>query len=94
MKKETRRVTIAILGESREIEVERVGPGHAWYAKSPILCRFRSGKKLHAKRYPIVTENSRGQFLFPAQSIHGLLNAIPVAFADDGQLHSNSEWTG
>lgn len=87
---ETQIANIKLNGEVRSIQVWRFSPSHAWHTVDlkPIVCRFKTGKKLHAPIHPSVVEKE-GKFFFPTQSVHNH-HSIPIRW-NDGQ--EDSLWT-
>jgi hypothetical protein len=87
--KERREVTISLGGKVRLVGIRRTVGQAIWWCESPVVCRFKTGSKLHTKQWPIVRE-VRGQFEISSQVIHNR-RATPVAWAE--QVEGNSEWT-
>lgn len=82
-------VTISLGGHARLVGIRRTAGQAIWWCEAPVVCRFKTGSKLHTKQWPIVRE-VRGQYEVSSQVIHNR-RATPVAWAE--QVEGNSEWT-
>lgn len=77
------------LGNSvRKIVVSRLIGQAIYWSHAPIVCRFRSGTKLHTKPWARVIERN-GRFEIARAQVVANKNAIAVAWADDESATSN-----
>lgn len=88
---ETRTVAVALAGETRNIEIERLSPAHCWHTKTPIVVKFPSNGKLHTMHHPQVFEKPTGYAFGSTVSFRNRNTARPVQWAD--KLAGNSGWT-
>jgi hypothetical protein len=94
-----RTVEVTLNGETRTIQIARFTPAHCWFAKTPVICKFRTGTKRHTVQNPQVFEwakqsqkpfGMKQDYFFGTESIHNR-RATVIAWAE--QLPGNSGWT-
>jgi hypothetical protein len=91
-----RTVQVTLAGETRTIVIKRYSEKHCWYTETPVICKFRTGNKLHTSHHAQVFERAvcRGfgpdDYFFSTEVIHNR-HAKVVAWADKNP--GNSGWT-
>jgi len=93
-----RTVEVTLGGETRTITIKRMSPAHCWYTEVPVVCKFRSGRKLHTSHHAQVFERAvqrggcfnQNDYFMGTQSIHNR-HAQVIAWAD--KWNGNSGWT-
>jgi hypothetical protein len=93
-----RTVFITLAGETRQVVIKRITAEHCWHAEVAVVCKFRTGTKLHTRHQPQVFENSKQQgrysgaddYFFGTEVIHNH-HARVVAWAD--KRPGDSSWT-
>jgi hypothetical protein len=61
--RESKEVEITLNGLTRLVPIARV-VGGCWWGRAAIVCRFKTGDKLHTLNNPIVDEVKPGEFAF------------------------------
>lgn len=93
-----RTISVTLAGETREVTIKRYTSKHCWYAEVPVVCKFRTGNKLHTSHRPQIFERSkqsgvrfgRGDYFFGTEVIRNR-HARVIAWADI--RGGNSGWT-
>lgn len=88
MNNESKEVEITLNGMTRLVPISRV-EGGCWWARVPIVCRFKTGAKLHTLKNPIVDEVSPGAFAFRRRQVVANRSCSPFAYTEDVAATSN-----
>lgn len=88
METERKEVAITFAGETRTVEIERWSPHHGWLLVGSVVCRFRTGNKVHLYDRPQVVERG-GRWHFCGVYSFRRSNVIPVAWYDGQDV---SKW--
>jgi hypothetical protein len=88
MNNEYKEVEITLNRLTRLVPIARTSGG-AWFARVPIVCRFKTGSKLHTLRNAIVDEVSPGVFAFRRRQVVANRGCSPFAYTEDVAATSN-----
>lgn len=86
--REAREVEITLNGMTLLVPIARCNGG-AWFARCAIVCRFKTGDKLHTLRNPIVDEVKPSEFAFRRRQVVANRNCSPFAYVEDKAATSN-----
>jgi hypothetical protein len=87
--RESRDVEITLNGLTRLVPIARVCGG-CWWSRVEIVCRFKTGDKLHTLRSPIVDEVKPGEFAFRRRQVISNRSCVPFAYVED--VAATSKW--
>lgn len=85
-------VEVALGGNVRSIEVERLTENHVWHATTAtVVVRFPTGSKEHVVRRPSIIQRG-SKWVVAVQGFRNRNTCTPVRWADDGDIGSG--WNG